>query len=69
MRLFEQHLEAGTLGFLEVDYDEVFDVAADISKKLGLTKLIRTADLLHVAIMEFGFDLFVTADRQQHEFA
>jgi predicted nucleic acid-binding protein len=67
--LFEQHLRTGALGFLEVDYDEVFDVAADLSKQHGLTKLVRTADLLHVALMEFGFDHFVTADRQQHDFA
>ena len=35
----------------------------------GLTQPIRTADLLHVAMMEFGFDVFVTADFQQHHFA
>ena len=31
--------------------------------------LDSTADLLHVAMMEFGFDHFVTADHQQHQFA
>jgi len=25
--------------------------------------------LLHVAMMNFGFDSFVTADKQQHDFA
>ena len=24
---------------------------------------------MHVAMMEFGFDEFVTADKQQHDFA
>ena len=67
--LFEQHLQAGQLGFLDVDYDEVFDAAADLSKKHGLITPVRTADLLHVAMMEFGFDHFVTSDRQQHDFA
>ncbi len=62
-------MQSGQLGFLEADYDEVFDVVAELPKKHGLTQPIRTADLLHVAMMEFGFDRFVTADRQQQEFA
>jgi hypothetical protein len=67
--LFDQHLESGQIGFLEIDYDEVFNVAAELSQKHGLTQPVRTADLLDVAMMEFGFDHFVTADLQQHEFA
>jgi predicted nucleic acid-binding protein len=64
LAFFEHHLQAGALGFLEVDHDEVFEAAADLSKKHSLHKLVRTADLLHVALMQFGFDHFVTADRQ-----
>ena len=69
LALFEHHLQSGQLGFLEVDYDEVFDGVAELSRKHGLTQPVRTADLLHVAMMEFGFDHFVTADHQQHQFA
>ena len=35
----------------------------------GLLFKLKTADLLRMAMMEFGFDDFVTADRQQHDFA
>ena len=69
LALFEQHFQSGQLGFLEVDYDEVFDAVAALSSKHGLNQPVRTADLLHVAMMEFGFDHFVTADNQQHQFA
>ena len=69
LTLFEQHLQSGALAFLEVDYNEVFDIAANLSRNHGLRRLVRTADLLHIAIMECGFDHFVTADRQQHDFA
>lgn len=67
--LFEQDLAIGILAHLEVDYDEVFDAALALSKKFGQTIPVKTADLLHVAMMEFGFDEFVTADQQQHSFA
>ena len=69
LALFEQPLQAGQLGLLDVDYDEVFDVALTLSRQHGLAQPVRTADLLHVAMLEFGFDCFVTADRQQHAFA
>jgi predicted nucleic acid-binding protein len=69
LSLFEQGLQTGVLARLEVDYDEVFDAASDLSRKFGQTIPIKTADLLHVAMMEFGFDEFVTADKQQHDFA
>jgi hypothetical protein len=69
LALFEQHLQSGALAFLEVDYNEVFDSAAVLSRNHGLTRLVRTADLLHIAMMDFGFDHFVTGDRQQHDFA
>jgi len=59
----------GVLARLEVDYDEVFDAASDLSRKFGQTTPVKTADLLHVAMMEFGFDEFVTADKQQYDFA
>ncbi len=54
---------------MEVNYDEVFDVAQELSRKHGQTIPVKTADLLHVAMMEFGFDDLVTADKQQHDFA
>lgn len=69
LKLFEQDLASGILARLEVDYDEVFDAALELSRKHGQTIPIKTADLLHVAMMEFGFEDFVTADRQQHDFA
>ena len=69
LSLFEQDLAAGILARLEVDYDEVFDSALDLSRKYGQTLPVKTADLLHVALMAFGFDHFVTADKQQHDFA
>lgn len=69
LALFEQDLEKGILARLEVNYDEVFDVAQDLSRKHGQTVPVKTADLLHVAMMEFGFNDFVTADKQQHDFA
>lgn len=67
--LFEQDLASGILARLEVDYDEVYDAALELSRKHGQTIPVKTADLLHVAMMELGFDDFVTADKQQHDFA
>jgi predicted nucleic acid-binding protein len=69
LSLFEQGLQTGVLARLEVNYDEVFDAASDLSRKFGQTIPVKTADLLHVAMMEFGFDEFVAADKQQHDFA
>ena len=69
LALFEQDLANGILARLEVNYDEVFDAALELSRKYGQTIPVKTADLLHVAMMEFGFDDFVTADKQQHDFA
>lgn len=62
-------MAAGIVARLEVDYEEVFDAALELSKKFGQTIPVKTADLMHVAMMEFGFDEFVTADKQQHDFA
>ena len=67
--LLEQDLANGIVARLEVDYEEVFDAALELSRKHGLTIPVKTADLLHVAMIEFGFDEFVTADKQQHDFA
>jgi len=69
LTLLEQDLATGILARLEVDYEEVFDAALELSRKHGQTIPVKTADLLHVAMMEFGFDDFITADRQQHDFA
>ena len=69
LALFEHHIRTGEAGFIDVDYDEVFNTVAELSRTHGLVHAIRTADLLHVAMMEFGFDHFVTGDRQQHQFA
>ncbi|MBI2927641.1 MAG: hypothetical protein HYY24_18250 [Verrucomicrobia bacterium] len=62
-------MATGILAHLEVDYDEVFDAALELPRLHGQSIPVKTADLLHLAIMEFGFDHFVTADKQQHEFA
>jgi hypothetical protein len=43
--------------------------ALELSRKHGQAIPVKNADLLHVAMMEFGFDDFITADRQQHDFA
>ena len=69
LALMEQDLAAGVVARLEVDYDKVFDAALELSAKFGQTIPVKTADLLHVAMMEFGFDEFGTADKQQHDFA
>lgn len=69
LALFEQDLAAGILARLEVEYDAVFDAAMELSQKHGQAIPVKTADLLHLAMMDFGFDDFVTADRQQHDFA
>jgi predicted nucleic acid-binding protein len=37
LSLFEQGLQSGVLARLEVDYDEVFDAASDLSCKYGQT--------------------------------
>ena len=47
----------------------MFDAASELSRKFGQTIPVKTADLLHMAMMDFGFDEFVTADKQQHDFA
>lgn len=69
LTLFEEGLREGFLRRIEVDYDEVFDRALDLSRRHGQTLPIKSADLLHLAMMSFGFDTLVTGDRQQHEFA
>jgi hypothetical protein len=69
LALFEQHLRTGQIGFIDVAYNEVFDAADELSRTFGLSQPFRTADLLHVARMELGFDHFVTGDRPQHQFA
>ena len=67
--MLEQDLANGIVARLEVDYEEVFDAALELSRKYGQTTAVKTADLMHVAMMEFGFDEFVTSDKQQHDFA
>ena len=69
LALLDQDMANGILAQCEVDYEEVFNAAQELSRKHAQTFPVKTADLLHLAMMEFGFDHFVTADRQQHEFA
>jgi len=69
LTLLEQDPANGIVARLEVDYEEAFDAALELSRKHGQTIPVKTADLLHVAMMEFGFEHFVTADKQQHDFA
>lgn len=69
LALLEQDLANGIVARLEVDYEEVFAAALELSRKHGQTIPVKTADLLHVAMVEFGFDEFVTSDKQQHDFA
>jgi hypothetical protein len=67
LTLLQQDLASGII--LQVDYEEMFEAALELSRKHGQTILVKTTDLLHLPMMEFGFDDFVTADRQQHDFA
>lgn len=69
LALFEQDLANGILAYVKVDYDAVFDAALELSRKYGQVIPIKTADLLHVAMVQFGFDRLVTADKQQYAFA
>jgi hypothetical protein len=69
IKLLEQDIGNELIVRLEVDYEAVFDAALELSHRFGQTIPVKTADLLHVAMMKFGFDHFVTADRQQHDFA
>ena len=69
LALFEQDLANGIVARLDVDYEEVFEAALELSRSHGQTVPVTTAGLLHVAMMEFGFDDLVTADKQQHDFA
>ena len=69
MALFEQGLRRGRIIRQPLDYEAVFDWAGELSRRFGHLHPIKTADLLHVALLEFGFDHLVTADKQQYEFA
>ncbi len=69
LTLLQKDEADGIVACLEVDYDQVFDTALQLSATHGQTIAVKTADLMHIAMMEFGFDHFVTADQQQHAFA
>src|SRR5438034_547723 len=46
LTLLQQDLAGGVVARLEIDYDEVFDTALELSHKYGQTLPIKTADLL-----------------------
>ena len=65
----EKDLKDKILVKMNVNFAELADRALKLSEQYGQNVPIKTIDLLHIAMMQFGFDHFITADKQQHEFA
>lgn len=69
-RLFKHWHEHGSFLFEKTEADVAINDAAQISAAKGAVMKIRSADLLHVALLEqINPDLFVTRDREQYELA
>jgi predicted nucleic acid-binding protein len=69
-RLFKHWHEAGSFSFEETDTDEAVIEAAQISAAVGSRVRMRSADVLHVALLEqINPDLFVTRDKDQFALA
>jgi len=65
-RYFSQLLQAGPFEFASVDWDEVLKDAHQISAGFATRLKARSADTLHVAILEqLNPDLFVSGDKDQ----
>lgn len=66
-RLFRHWHERGNFTFYETDADEAINESAQISAAKGTQLKMRSADVLHIALLEqINPDLFVTRDRAQH---
>lgn len=65
-RYFSHLLQVGPFEFVAVDWDEVLKDAHQISAGFAVRLKARSADVLHVAILEqVNPDLFVSGDRDQ----
>ncbi len=65
-RYFSHLLQAGPFEFAPVDWDEVLKDAHQISAGFAARLKARSADALHVAILEqLNPDLFVSGDKDQ----
>ncbi len=65
-RYFSHLLDAGPFEFVAVDWDEVLKDAHQISAGFAARLKARSADALHVAILEqLNPDLFVSGDKDQ----
>ena len=65
-RLFKRIIQTGRMEKQEVDWDLVLRDAAQISAARAATMKCRSADILHVAILEqFNPDIFVSGDSNQ----
>jgi predicted nucleic acid-binding protein len=65
-RYFSHLLQAGPFEFAAVDWDEVLQDAHQISAGFAARLKARSADALHVAILEqISPDLFVSGDKDQ----
>ncbi|PWU12212.1 MAG: hypothetical protein C5B50_21785 [Verrucomicrobia bacterium] len=68
--LFKQWLRKGPFELVRVNLDDALIDCAKISAGFGATMRARSADTLHVAILEqLNPDLFVTRDRNQFDLA
>jgi predicted nucleic acid-binding protein len=65
-RYFSHLLQVGPFEFAAVDWDEVLKDAHQISAGFAARLKARSADVLHVAILEqLNPDLFVSGDKEQ----
>jgi hypothetical protein len=65
-RYFSHLLQTGPFEFAAVDWDEAFKDAHQISAGFAARLKARSADVLHVAILEqLNPDLFVSGDKDQ----
>jgi predicted nucleic acid-binding protein len=69
-RVFKHWHARGSFILETADMDEAVQESAQISAADGSTMRMRSADLLHIALLEqIPHDLFVTRDRDQHVIA
>ena len=65
-RYFSRLLQVGPFEFAPVDWDDVLKDAHQISAGFAARLKVRSADVLHVAILEqVNPDLFVSGDKDQ----
>jgi predicted nucleic acid-binding protein len=71
LRRYFKHLhKSGPFSLEPIDWSELLKDSHQISVACGNAITARSADLLHVAVLEqITVDLFVTRDKKQHELA